>query len=94
MKLGTSVNFVYLRLNTPHAKFYLSLFRRIRYILSIFLYFRLKLDKNVKITTALYILWRYFEKDTMNKWPSIYVNIQVARPDDKQSAAPATLKVR
>ena len=56
LNLVLPVKYVYLKLNTPHAKLYLSLCRRIRYILFIFLYFRLKLGKNIKITTALYIV--------------------------------------
>ena len=63
----------------------LSLCRRIRYILFIFLYFRLKLGKNIKITTALYIVafWEIFDDKWSNIW--IYNNLQVVRPDDKQS---------
>ena len=39
--------------NASHVKLHLSLSRRIRYILFIFLYFRLKLCKNIKKPTAL-----------------------------------------
>ena len=70
LNLVLPVKYVYLKLNTPHAKLYLSMCRRIRYILFIFLYFRLKLGKNIKIIRQRFILW-YFEKDTMNKWSNI-----------------------
>ena len=56
LNLVLLVRFVYLKFNPSHAKLYLSLCRRMFIFLFIFLYFRLKLGKNIKITTALYIV--------------------------------------